>query len=46
MPSAIDLEAEGFSFYPTEREVLLLPFFTFRVIDIVQTNEKEVELQP
>ena len=24
----------------------MLPFFTFRVIDIVQTYEKEVELQP
>ena len=40
------LLSEGSTEYAYEKEVLLLPFFTFRVIDITQTEEKRVQLQP
>jgi hypothetical protein len=45
-PSNIELSGKDFSFYPSEQEVLLLPFFTFRVIDIVETKEKPCECKP
>jgi hypothetical protein len=44
VPSTVELIGGDFSCYPREKEVLLLPFFTFRVIDIVQTNERVCEM--
>jgi hypothetical protein len=44
--STIMLDSGATSAYLFEMEVLLLPFFTFRVIDITQTQEKLVMLEP
>ena len=47
--SNIDLSSNStnpseWTFYPAEKEVNLLPFFTFQVADITQSERRKVEL--